>query len=677
MERPAAASGVIGNEDDRGASHPDPLPQSGDGKKTDPAAEGKNGAKGKVETKTKKKITLGPISDLESHLPSEWWKNLFNAMYLKTDADVVEDQELTTLEVDRIIDAVKIGPTDHILDLCCGQGRHTLELAKRGYTNLEGVDNSRSLIRVARNRAKKLGLSVRFHEREVRNLNRLYSEGVFDSILILGNSFGYFDSVEDDINVLKSCHRLLKENKPIVLDLADGDFQRTHFQPRSWEWIDKHHMVCRERSLSKTGDRLITREVVIHSDRGVIVDQFYAERLFTQEQMRKLLTEAGFTKITFHECITEAAGRSDDPGMMAKRFLITAFTPMEFRVPRISAKKRPALILLGDPSQLDHIQKENRLAEDDLDSIRRFREALEKLKRYDFSFIDDHRVIFDKIIHEKPNFVINFCDEGFRNDAFKELHIPALLELLDIPYSGADPASLALCYDKAAVRAIAEQFDIPVPLERYIGVNDTSISMPTDFPVLVKPNYADGSAGITSSSVIYDAAALSDRVSKLRRELGYLTPVLIQEFLTGKEYSVGVIGNPGLSLTVFPIVEIDYSELDESLPKICGYEAKWETNSTYWTKVKFVKTKLSLEERQTMIDHSLLLFERLGCRDYARFDFRADENGTIKLLEVNPNPGWTWDGKLAIMGEFDGIPYHEMLGMIFDAALERIEKMKS
>ncbi|MBI4042318.1 MAG: methyltransferase domain-containing protein [Deltaproteobacteria bacterium] len=627
--------------------------------------------------KPKKRLTLGPISDLESHLPSEWWKNLFNAMYLKTDADVVEDQELTTLEVDRIVDVAKIGPSDKILDLCCGQGRHTLELAKRGLANIEGVDNSRSLIRIARGRAKKMGLAIRFHEREVRNLNRLYSEGTFDSILILGNSFGYFDSVEDDVSVLKACHRLLKENKPIVLDITDGEYQRSHFQPRSWEWIDKQHMVCRERSLSKTSDRLITREVVIHSARGVIVDQFYAERLFTQEQLRKLLTEAGFTRITFHDNIVEAGLRSDDPGMMARRFLITAFTPMEYRVPKVSTRKHPALILLGDSSQEDHIQKDNRLTEDDLVAVQRFKDSLEKLKRYEFSYCDDHRVILDKIIKERPTFVINFCDEGFRNDAFKELHIPALLDLLDIPYSGADPACLALCYDKAAVRAIAEQFNIPVPLETFIGVNDTSISMPSDFPVLVKPNYADGSAGITTSSVITDPASLSERVSKLRRELGYLTPVLIQEFLTGKEYSVGIIGNPGLSLTVLPIIEIDYSELEEGMPKICGYEAKWDPKSSYWTQVKFVKTKLSLEERQTMIDYSLLLYERLGCRDYARFDFRADENGTMKLLEVNPNPGWTWDGKLAIMAEFDGIPYHEMLGMIFDAALERAEKMKS
>ena len=93
---------------------------------------------------------LGPVADLESHLPAEWWRKLFNALYVKTDGDVVENAENTRREVDFIVSAAAIQTHSHILDLCCGQGRHCLELARRGFRNVMGVDRSRYLVRLAR-----------------------------------------------------------------------------------------------------------------------------------------------------------------------------------------------------------------------------------------------------------------------------------------------------------------------------------------------------------------------------------------------------------------------------------------------------------------------------------------------------------------------------------------------
>ncbi|MBP9891889.1 MAG: class I SAM-dependent methyltransferase, partial [Planctomycetes bacterium] len=91
--------------------------------------------------------TLGPIPDLERHLPSDWWRTLFTSLYLKTDGDVVENDQNTVKEVDLLIKATGLEPNDKILDLCCGQGRHSLELARRGYRHVTGVDRSRYLIR--------------------------------------------------------------------------------------------------------------------------------------------------------------------------------------------------------------------------------------------------------------------------------------------------------------------------------------------------------------------------------------------------------------------------------------------------------------------------------------------------------------------------------------------------
>ena len=140
--------------------------------------------------------------------------------------------------------------------------------------------------------------------------------------------------------------------------------------------------------------------------------------------------------------------------------------------------------------------------------------------------------------------------------------------------------------------------------------------------------------------------------------------MLVQEFLTGAEFSVQLVGNPDQGLRALPILEVDYSRLDDKLPKILGYESKWLPDSPYWTQIKYREATLADQKQQQMIDSSSRLFERLGCRDYARFDFRADAKGEIKLLEVNPNPGWCWDGKMNIMAGFQGMRYSELLGQI-------------
>src|ERR1700686_1087396 len=108
--------------------------------------------------------TLGPVSDLERHLPSEWWRTLFNSLYLETDGDIVENDRNTQQEVDLLIRSAGTERTDGMLDLCCGQARHSLELARRGFQHVTGLDRSRYLIRLAKKRAKQGNLQISFHE---------------------------------------------------------------------------------------------------------------------------------------------------------------------------------------------------------------------------------------------------------------------------------------------------------------------------------------------------------------------------------------------------------------------------------------------------------------------------------------------------------------------------------
>jgi D-alanine-D-alanine ligase len=109
----------------------------------------------------------------------------------------------------------------------------------------------------------------------------------------------------------------------------------------------------------------------------------------------------------------------------------------------------------------------------------------------------------------------------------------------------------------------------------------------------------------------------------------------------------------------------------DDLPRICGYEAKWRPDSPYW-KVKSVPAYLPEDVEKSVVEWCLRLFERLECRDYCRFDWRLDGEGNPKLLEVNPNPGWCWDGHLAKMAGFAAISYREMLEAILSAAEDRL-----
>jgi D-alanine-D-alanine ligase len=612
---------------------------------------------------------------LEDKVSPNWWAQVFDSLYLKTDGDLVDDPLITKIEVDILLDILKPSIDDKILDLCCGHGRHSLELARRGFKYVEGLDRSHYLIQKAKNQAKKEGLNVKF--REGNALKLPYSPDSFNLVLILGNSFGYFESLKDDLKLLKEVFKVLKPWGRIFIDVADGEYLKTHFQPRSWEWIDKKHFVCRERSLSSDGERLICREIITHVEKGVIADRFYAERLYTREALKELLQTAGFSDITFHKEFVSHSHRNQDLGMMERRIFVSAVAKKEWSFVKKKVKRelKHVVVLLGDKRKPDPLKPMGIFDDDDIYTIDKLKEALNELEDYKFSYLDNHDTLIFDLIKMKPKikFVFNLCDEGYFNDPLKEAHIPALLEILGIPYTGSGPRCLIYCYDKSLIRGVAREMGIPVPSGVLIKSEDISFDLPLNFPVIVKPVFGDSSFGITARSVVNTLEELLDVIHETRENFGYDKPILIEEFLTGKDLTVGIIGNPPDDFIVLPIIEEDYSQLPPDLPRICGYEAKWLPNSPYG-KIRSIKAELSEEVKGFIIDCCLKLFSRLECRDYCRFDWRLDNEGNPKLLEVNPNPGWCWDGHLAKMAEIGGISYPEMLGLILEAAEKRLAK---
>jgi len=628
-----------------------------------------------VNKNKKKKLVqvLGPVENLESYVKADWWKEIFNANYLRTDGDVVNDPAITTTEIETFLSLTGIVKEDVILDLCCGQGRHTFEMAGRGFKNLHGLDRSHYLISRAKIKNRDQHRAITFREGDARALP--YEVDFFDSVMIMGNSFGYFESLHDDVRVLREVSRVLKPGGKLLLDITDGSYMRRSYEPRSWEWIDRDYFVCRERSLSEDGRRLVSREVITHVKKGVVADQFYAERLYTQESITELLMQAGFRDIEIHQNLEPDSKRNQDLGMMAKRMIITSSIRKDWTPKKAKKKTRKTIaVLMGDPGLDDMVKPGAIFSDNDHHTINELKNALSGISEYNFIYKNHHGKMLQELVREKERytFVFNLCDEGFNNQASKELHVPAILEILGIPYTGGTPQCLAFCYDKSLVRGIAKELDLPVPEAFTIRPEDLNFfDLPIHFPVIVKPNLGDSSFGITRESVCDTVEDLEQVIGMLREKIGHEQNILVEEFLTGKDLSVGIIGNMPDNYTVLPIIEEDYSSLPDELPRICGYEAKWDPDSPYW-KIQSVPAELPEETSRFLVASCLKMFARLQCRDYARFDWRLDRNGTPRLLEVNPNPGWCWDGHLARMCAMAGLSYRDMLNEIIKSGEKRI-----
>jgi D-alanine-D-alanine ligase len=325
-------------------------------------------------------------------------------------------------------------------------------------------------------------------------------------------------------------------------------------------------------------------------------------------------------------------------------------------------------VLLGDPGRPNSVMPDRPFGDDHLCAVAELHKALEVLPGYSFEYLTAHETLLDdlRVRRGSVDLVFNLCDEGYRNRPDRELHIPALLDLLELPYTGAGPACLALCFDKSIVRHIARDLGVPVAGGRiYAGSGDYP------FPAIVKPARADGSWGITQRSVVANLAELHAAVFHLRGDFQYHGEILVEEFLPGMDFTAGIIGNRG-SYHVLPPLEDSYADLPPGLPRLCGYEAKWLPASPYW-KIKPVPAALLPEQQRLVSDASIAMAERLECRDYVRCDWRLDAAGNPRLLEVNPNPGWGWegDGHFAKMARLAGIGYPEMLAAILCAARRR------
>ena len=250
----------------------------------------------------------------------DWWKTLFDDVYLITDAEIVCNPPLTRREVDIIEHSLSLRPTDRIIDLCGGQGRHALELARRGYPHLHVVDYSSFLLQCGHREVGPTGFPVAFCQGDARYTP--LRTGSVDVVLLMANSFGYFVDPADDQRVLNEVARILVPGGKFLLDLTDYDYTQRHFLPESWHETAADIVVCWKRELQ--ADVICVREMVLSKTKGLLRDRTYAERFYHPDRLCMLLKTAGFAPptITPNAFVFENDDETDY-GLATHRMLIT------------------------------------------------------------------------------------------------------------------------------------------------------------------------------------------------------------------------------------------------------------------------------------------------------------------------------------------------------------------
>lgn len=249
----------------------------------------------------------------------DWWKSLFDEVYLMTDARSVCDDALTEKEVALLCELVPLKPGHNILDLCGGHGRHSLALSRRGFAHCTVFDYSDTLLRTGASEAKQLNLPVKFVQGDARNIQ--LPPASFHHVMILGNSLGYAGSTGDDLQILREAHRVLANGGRLVVDVTDGEAVRKHFNPNAWHEIGDEIVVCRQREINAS--MICAREMVIDKRSGMVRDRTYGMRLYEAESLEALVANAGFLQFRLHKNFTPYGG-SGDVGFMNHRMIATA-----------------------------------------------------------------------------------------------------------------------------------------------------------------------------------------------------------------------------------------------------------------------------------------------------------------------------------------------------------------
>ena len=275
----------------------------------------------------------------------------------------------------------------------------------------------------------------------------------------------------------------------------------------------------------------------------------------------------------------------------------------------------------------------------------------------------------------EPALVFNLA-ESFGGKSALESNVAALLNLIGLRYTGSSPAALLMAGDKSLTKKVLSFHSILTPqfATLYRGALDHVGDL--GFPLIVKPPQEDASLGITSKSVVRDIRELLGTMDSLQRE--FQSPVLVEEFVEGREFYVGVLGNA--SPLALPVIELDFSAFPPDRPKVASWEAKWGdggTGAEGETGAEFVGTRsvfpsdVPAELLVRMQAVAVESFNALRLRDYGRVDLRVTPDEKVYVIEVNPNCYLEQSGEFARAAAESGMAHDGLVARIVELAQGR------
>jgi D-alanine-D-alanine ligase len=301
---------------------------------------------------------------------------------------------------------------------------------------------------------------------------------------------------------------------------------------------------------------------------------------------------------------------------------------------------------------------------DSLETVDAIAKAIEA-QRHSVVKLGGGREFLNNVLGQRVDLVFNIS-EGLGNYRSREAQVPSVLEMLGVPYSGSDPLCLAVSLEKPLAKRLVSFSGVATP--RWQVVSDTRQLKEVEWsrfslPAFAKPAHEGSSKGIRITSRLENSQQIVEAVTGLLEY--YQQPVMVEEFISGEEVTVGVIGNSPPKVVgimrVVPRKKTDYF--------VYSLEVKrdWESLLTYECPALLGKGVL-----QDIADSSLKAYEALGCRDFARMDFRIGPDGTPYFLEINPLPGLNpKSGDLPIMAGKMGWTYEALISAVLNAALQR------
>lgn len=299
---------------------------------------------------------------------------------------------------------------------------------------------------------------------------------------------------------------------------------------------------------------------------------------------------------------------------------------------------------------------------DSFDTILAIKDAF-AAKGISVELLEANADLIEKLRNTRVDIVFNIA-EGTAGRG-REAQVPAILNFLGVPFSGSDETTLCLALDKALTKRFLSTYNITTPAYQLINTPEFELDQALHFPLIVKPDSEGSSKGISDLAIVDNEEQLYSLITRNFKLYGQ--SMLAEEYIKGREFTVGILGN-GNDMRVFEPMEIIYLKEDRE-SRIYSYNVKRNFK-------KYIEYScpplLDAVTTQKMKDIAAKIFMALDCRDFSRIDFRLSEDGTIYFIEINPLPGLAPGySDYPMLAEFCGMDYQTLVVNVLNSALKR------